>query len=433
VISLQPKLECTFCFFARIEKTMTNIDQPAAPRAEIISPVVTATTPDDDSIELTVLMPCLNEAETLEVCIAKALRCLDELGVKGEVLISDNGSTDGSQELAERCGARVVNAPIRGYGGAIQAGIASARGRYIIMGDADDSYDFSSLGPFVEKLREGHDLVMGNRFKGGIKPGAMPPLHRYLGNPVLSFLGRLFFPSGIGDFHCGLRGFSKDAVERMNLTTSGMEFASEMVVKATLQKLNVAEVPTTLSPDGRSREPHLRSWRDGWRHLRFLLMYSPRWLFFYPGLFLMAAGLILVIMLAFSSVSISGIVLDIHTMLFATVMVTTGFQAAWFAVYTKKFAVAEGLVPGDPMMDRMAKVLTLENGLLAGGLIFLAGLGTALFSIFRWWQAGWGDLEPQQTMRLVIMSCLLLALGAQICFSSFFLSILGLKKQSESS
>jgi glycosyltransferase involved in cell wall biosynthesis len=385
----------------------------------------------EDNVELTVLMPCLDESETLEVCIGKALKSIEELSINGEVLISDNGSTDGSQDLARKCGARVVDAPIRGYGGALQAGIADARGKYIIMGDADDSYDFSTLGPFVEKLREGNDLVMGNRFKGGIKPGAMPPLHKYLGNPVLSFLGRLFFGGPIGDFHCGLRGFSKDAAKRMGLNTSGMEFASEMVVKATLMKMNVAEVPTTLSPDGRSRAPHLRSWRDGWRHLRFLLMFSPRWLFFYPGLFLMALGLILVLLLGFNPVAINGVTLDIHTLLFATVMVTTGFQATLFAVYTNKYAVGEKLVPSDPMMDKFGRLLNLETGLILGGAIFLAGLGTAAFALYRWWQMGLGDLEPQDTMRMVIMSSLLLAFGTQICFSSFFLSILGLKRPPE--
>lgn len=380
------------------------------------------------SLELTILMPCLNECETLETCIRKARQSLEDLGIEGEVLISDNGSTDGSQEIAERCGARVVSAPIKGYGGALQAGIASARGKYIIMGDADDSYDFSSLENYVEKLRDGHDLVMGNRFKGGIQPGAMPPLHRYLGNPVLSFLGRLFFRSDIGDFHCGLRGFSRDAVQRMDLQTTGMEFASEMVVKATLMKMKLAEVPTTLSPDGRSRPPHLRSWRDGWRHLRFLLMYSPRWLFFYPGLLLMICGLILVFLLSFNPFAIGGIVLDIHTMLYATVLVAIGFQAALFAVYTNKFAVAEGLAPADPVMERCAKCLDLEKGLILGGVILLIGIGAAAVSLFRWWQAGLGDLEPQQTMRLVIVSSLFIALGAQICFSAFFLSILGLKR-----
>ena len=385
----------------------------------------------EDNVELTVLMPCLDESETLEVCIGKALKSIEELSINGEVLISDNGSTDGSQDLARKCGARVVDAPIRGYGGALQAGIADARGKYIIMGDADDSYDFSTLGPFVEKLREGNDLVMGNRFKGGIKPGAMPPLHKYLGNPVLSFLGRLFFGGPIGDFHCGLRGFSKDAAKRMGLNTSGMEFASEMVVKATLMKMNVAEVPTTLSPDGRSRAPHLRSWRDGWRHLRFLLMFSPRWLFFYPGLFLMALGLILVLLLGFNPVAINGVTLDIHTLLFATVMVTTGFQATLFAVYTNKYAVGEKLVPSDPMMDKFGRLLNLETGLILGGAIFVAGVGTDGFALYRWWQMGLGDLEPQDTMRMVIMSSLLLAFGTQICFSSFFLSILGLKRPPE--
>lgn len=381
------------------------------------------------STELTILMPCLNEAETLEICIQKALASISELGIDGEVLIADNGSDDGSQEIAQRCGARVIQAPLRGYGGALLAGIENAHGKYIIMGDADDSYDFSKLGQFVEKLREGYDLVMGNRFKGGIQPGAMPPLHKYLGNPVLSFLGRLFFPSAIGDFHCGLRGFSKDAAERMELQTTGMEFASEMVVKATLLKMKVAEVPTTLSPDGRSRAPHLRSWRDGWRHLRFLLMYSPRWLFFYPGLALMFIGLAIALSISFFSIKISGVVLDIHTMVFAMAMVTTGFQAALFAVYANKYAVSAQLVPGDPVMTRFAKLLKLEPGLIIG-LTFLAlGFAGAFVAIYQWWQTGLGDLDPQKTMRIVIGSALLLAFGSQICFSSFFLGILDLKRR----
>jgi glycosyltransferase involved in cell wall biosynthesis len=381
------------------------------------------------STELTVLMPCLNEVETLEICIQKALASISELGIAGEVLIADNGSDDGSQELARRCGARVIQAPLRGYGGALLAGIENAHGKYIIMGDADDSYDFSKLGQFVEKLREGYDLVMGNRFKGGIQPGAMPPLHKYLGNPVLSFLGRLFFPSAIGDFHCGLRGFSKEAAERMELQTTGMEFASEMVVKATLLKMKVAEVPTTLSPDGRSRAPHLRSWRDGWRHLRFLLMYSPRWLFFYPGLVLMFIGLMIALSISFFSVKISGVVLDIHTMVFAMAMVTTGFQAALFAVYTNKYAVSAQLVPGDPVMTRFAKLLKLELGLVIGLSFLVLGFAGAFVALYQWWQTGLGDLDPQKTMRIVIGSALLLAFGSQICFSSFFLGILDLKRK----
>ena len=245
-------------------------------------------------LELTVLMPCLNEAETLEICINKASACMSELGIHGEVLVADNGSTDGSQAIATRCGARVVQVPQRGYGAALQGGIESALGKFVIMADADDSYDFTALKPFVEQLRSGCDLVMGNRFKGGVAAGAMPPLHRYLGNPVLSFIGRLFFCREIGDFHCGLRGFTKQAAQRMELQTTGMEFASEMIVKASLLKMNIVEVPTTLKPDGRSRPPHLRSWRDGWRHLRFLLMYSPRWLFLLPGSLFMIIGCLLV-------------------------------------------------------------------------------------------------------------------------------------------
>jgi glycosyltransferase involved in cell wall biosynthesis len=380
--------------------------------------------------ELTILMPCLDEAETLEICIQKALASIDEMGIDGEVLIADNGSEDGSQEIARRCGARVIQAPLRGYGGALLAGIEHAHGKFIIMGDADDSYDFSKLDLFVAKLREGYDLVMGNRFKGGIKPGAMPPLHRYLGNPVLSFLGRLFFPSAIGDFHCGLRGFSREAAERMELQTTGMEFASEMVVKATLLKMKVAEVPTTLSPDGRSRAPHLRSWRDGWRHLRFLLMYSPRWLFFYPGICLMLVGLAIALSISFFPVEINGVVLDIHTMVFATAMVTTGFQAALFAVYANKYAVSAQLVPGDPVMNRFGKLLKLELGLVIGIGFLLLGFAGAFYSLYRWWQTGLGDLNPQETMRGVIGSALFLAFGSQICFSSFFLGILDLKRRS---
>jgi len=380
------------------------------------------------SIELTVLMPCLNESETLKVCIEKAMATLERLRIHGEVLISDNGSTDDSVAIAESCGARVVHAPIAGYGGALQAGIAGAVGKYIIMGDADDSYDFSKLDDFVCKLREGYELVMGNRFRGGIQPGAMPALHRYLGNPVLSFLGRLFFPSSIRDFHCGLRGFSRDAIRKLNLQTSGMEFASEMVVKATQARLKITEVPTTLSPDGRSRPPHLRSWRDGWRHLRFLLMFSPRWLFFYPGLSLILMGLALVVLLWTNSFPIAGVVLDIHTMLYATVMVALGLQATMFAVYANQFAAAEGLAPPDPAMQRYAQFLELERGLIIGGLLLLLGVGGTAVSLYRWWQAGLGDLNPQQTMRLVILSSLFIVTGAQVCFSAFFLSILRLKR-----
>lgn len=395
--------------------------------APVTSPLVAK--PAAAAVELTVLMPCLNEAETLETCVKKAQRSISEMEISGEVVVADNGSTDGSQEIARRCGARVVPIAMRGYGAALSGGIQAARGRYVIMGDADDSYDFTALAPFLEKLRAGNDLVMGNRFAGGIAPGAMPPLHKYLGNPVLSFIGRLFFSNGIRDFHCGLRGFSKAAAARMQLQTSGMEFASEMVVKATLLKMNIAEVPTTLAKDGRSRPPHLRSWRDGWRHLRFLLMYSPRWLFFYPGLALMLIGLVLVGALLLTSLNIFGVTLDIHTMQYAAAMVIVGYQAVLFAVFTKRFAIQEGLLPRDPKMDRVFRWVTLESGLVAGGLAIVAGLSAAIWAIAAWWQAGFGPLDPRVTMRWVIGSVLALALGIQTCFASFFVSILSLPRR----
>ncbi len=380
-------------------------------------------------LELTILMPCLDEAETLETCIQKATGFIERHHIQGEVVIADNGSTDGSQQIAQQLGARVVPVATRGYGAAIQGGIEAARGQYIIVGDADDSYDFTALEPYVEKLREGHDLVMGNRFRGGIVPGAMPPLHKYLGNPVLSFIGRLLFPSHIRDFHCGLRGFSKQAAERMQLQTTGMEFASEMVVKATLLDMKIAEVPTTLSPDGRSRPPHLRSWRDGWRHLRFLLMYSPRWLFLYPGLLLIFIGLVLVLTLLITPLKVGGVVFDIHTMLFAAAMVFTGFQAVFFAVHTKAFAMTEGLLPPDPRMNRLLQWFTLEKGLIAGVIMLVGGVLAAIWAFYNWGQTGFGDLDARRTMRVTILSVLLFTLGMQTVFSSFFLSILGLSRR----
>ena len=330
-------------------------------------------------IELTVVMPCLNEAETLEVCIQKALASMEEMGVVGEVLIADNGSTDGSQDLARRSGARVVDVPTRGYGAALQGGIDAALGTYVIMGDADDSYDFSNLAPFVEKLREGYDLVMGNRFLGGIAPGAMPPLHRYLGNPVLTGIGRLFFRSPSGDFHCGLRGFRRTSVLALGLQTTGMEFASEMVVKATLMKQRIAEVPTTLSPDGRSRAPHLRSWRDGWRHLRFLLLFSPRWLFLVPGVVLSVLGLVTMVMLVPGSMRIGSFAFDVNTMLYAAAATFIGYQSVIFAVFTKIYGVSEGLLPEDSRLQRLYRVVKLETGLCAGVVLVLLGGGASVW------------------------------------------------------
>lgn len=380
-------------------------------------------------IEFSIVMPCLNEAETLATCIQKALHSLAENNVAGEIIIADNGSNDGSQEIATGLGARVVNVEARGYGNALMGGIAAARGKYVIMGDADDSYDFASLGPFIHQLRAGYDLVMGNRFLGGIKPGAMPPLHRYLGNPVLTTIGRLFFRSPVGDFHCGLRGFSKSAVMSLDLHTTGMEFASEMVVKATLNGRRVAEVPTTLSPDGRTRPPHLRSWRDGWRHLRFLLLYSPRWLFLYPGGLLMLAGLMVLLWLIPGPKKLGGVTFDVHTLLYGAAAIIIGFQAILFAVFTKIFAISEGLLPEDPRLNRAFRYLTLEVGLIAGLLLILAGLGGTAYAYWYWDRLSFGNLDPSQTMRVVIPAVTALTVGCQTLFSSFFLSILGLKRR----
>jgi glycosyltransferase involved in cell wall biosynthesis len=383
----------------------------------------------DGGVEFSIVMPCLNEAETLASCIQKALRSLDENHVAGEIIIADNGSSDGSQEIAAGLGARVVHVAARGYGNALMGGIAAARGKYVIMGDADDSYDFASLGPFIRQLRAGCDLVIGNRFLGGIKPGAMPPLHRYLGNPVLTTIGRLFFRSPIGDFHCGLRGFSKTAVTNLNLQTTGMEFASEMVVKATLHGMRLAEVPTTLSPDGRTRAPHLRSWRDGWRHLRFLLLYSPRWLFLYPGGLLMLSGLMVLLWLVPGPKVIGGITFDVHTLLYGAVAIIIGFQSILFAVFTKIFAISEGLLPEDPRLNRAFSYVTLEVGLIFGFLLIIAGLGGSVYAYWHWDRLSFGNLDPAQTMRVVIPAVTCLTVGCQTLFSSFFLSILGLKRR----
>ena len=388
------------------------------------------TEPIEETLELSIVMPCLNEAETLATCIRKAQSFLSRAGVVGEVIIADNGSTDGSPGIAASLGARVVSVAAKGYGSALRGGIEAARGRYVIMGDADDSYDFAALAPFVERLRAGDQLVMGNRFRGGIAPGAMPPLHRYLGNPVLTSIGRLFFGSPCGDFHCGLRGFEREAILGLELRTTGMEFASEMVVRATLNDLRIAEVPTTLSKDGRNRPPHLRSWRDGWRHLRFLLMYSPRWLFLYPGLLLMGVGLGLGGWLLPAPRTIGGVELDVHTLLYTAMAVVIGFQAVLFAVFAKVFVIREGLLPPDRRLNRLFDVITLEVGLMVGLLLLLAGVGGTLYSIGLWGERNFGPLDPREVMRGAIPSGMALILGSQTLLSSFFLSILGLKRQS---
>jgi len=380
-------------------------------------------------VELSIVLPCLNEAETVGTCIEKAHRSLIENKIVGEIIVADNGSTDGSQAIAAHSGARVISVDSKGYGSALLGGITYARGKYIIMGDADDSYDFTNLAPFIEKLRAGYELVIGNRFKGGIKAGAMPPLHKYLGNPVLTGIGRLLFRSPCGDFHCGLRGFRKDAIMQLNLRTTGMEFASEMVVKATLHDLKIAEVPTMLSPDGRTRPPHLRSWRDGWRHLRFLLLYSPRWLFLYPGALLMLLGLAAGGWLLPGPRSIGNVTFDVHTLLYAASAVVIGFQAINFAVFTKIFAISEGLLPDDPRLNKTFRYVTLEVGLIVGGTLLLAGLASSIYTLSFWEARSFGPLDPSRTLRLIIPAGTALTLGCQIILSSFFLSILGLRRR----
>jgi len=389
-------------------------------------------TPDAALIELTILMPCLNEAETVGQCVLKAQGFLRANGVTGEVIVADNGSTDGSQQIAERFGARLVSVVERGYGAALMAGVLQARGRYIIMGDADDSYDFTDLMPYLKALRDGNHLVMGNRFRGGIKPGAMPPLHRYFGNPILSWIGRIFFKSPIGDFHCGLRGFVKSAALRMDLRTTGMEFASELVVKASLLGMRVTEVPTILWTDGRSRPPHLRSWRDGWRHLRFLLMYSPQWLFLYPGMVIMLIGMGVMFWILPGTRRVGTVGIDIHTMVYAGLAVVVGFQSVVFAVFTKVFAISEGLLPQDPDLDRLFRYITLEVGVTVGASIALLGLAGTAYAVMSWMGRSFGPMDPGTLLRVVVPSGVCLTLGYQIVLSSFFLSILGLRRRKNS-
>jgi glycosyltransferase involved in cell wall biosynthesis len=380
----------------------------------------------EPGIELTVVMPCLNEAETLEACIVKAQSFLSRSGTSGEIVIGDNGSTDGSQAIARRLRARVVDVPIRGYGAALYAACMAARGRYIVMGDSDDSYDFSDLSQFLGKLREGNDLVMGNRFRGEIKPGAMPWKNRYIGNPVLSGIGQMLFPSPLGDFHCGIRGFSKDAFLRMDLRTTGMEFASEMVIKATQMKMRLAEVPTTLSRDGRSRPPHLRPYRDGWRHLRFMLLFSPHWLFLYPGLVLMLFSFVVGGLLVAGPVNVFGHQLNVNTLIYCAFFLLIGFQSVMFSLLSRIYAVQENLYPITEGHKRIFRYVTLEAGLVVGMALSLAGFVLALYTVFVWKQQQFGELDLFRVSRIVIPAATSLALGIEIMLFSFFLSTLGL-------
>ncbi len=374
-------------------------------------------------------MPCLNEVETLATCIRKAKGAIDRLGLAAEIIVADNGSTDGSQAVARELGVRVVEVQRRGYGSALIGGIDAAGGELVVMGDADDSYDFGAIGPLIDRLREGYDLVMGNRFAGGIKHGAMVWSHRWVGNPVLTAISRLFFHTPVGDMHCGLRGFRKDAYSKLHLSATGMEFASEMVIKASLQRMRIAEVPVTLSPDGRSRPPHLRTWRDGWRHLRFMLLFSPRWLFLYPGLALFVVGVGLSLLLLPGPVRVGGVRLDIHTLLVAGFLALLGYQLVLFALFTKFFAIRVGFHPPHPVLQSMFRYVTLEVGLGAGALLALGGVVTLVVAVASWSSAGFGNLNPDTTMREVIPAVVLTALGTQTVFAAFFMSILGIESE----
>jgi glycosyltransferase involved in cell wall biosynthesis len=378
------------------------------------------------AVEVSIVMPCLNEAETLAKCIRHAQSAIANGGLSAEIIVADNGSTDGSQKIAGDLGARVVDVAREGYGSALIGGIDAARGRFVVMGDADDSYDFEAIGPLIDRLRDGYDLVVGNRFMGGIEPGAMPWSHRWIGNPVLTFISRVFFHAPVGDTHCGLRAFNKDAYEKMRLRATGMEFASEMVIKASLKGMRITEVPVVLRPDGRSRAPHLRTWRDGWRHLRFMLLFSPRWLFLYPGLALFAVGAILSALLLGGPLHVAGVRLDIHTLLVAGFLSLIGYQLVLFAVFTKIFAVRMGFHPPHPVLERPFRYITLEVGLLAGTLMVLAGIVGLVLAVASWQSVGFGNLNPSLTMREVIPAVLLLAIGTQTVFASFFISILSI-------
>jgi glycosyltransferase involved in cell wall biosynthesis len=387
-----------------------------------------------DPVELTILMPCLNEAETLARCIEKAKLGLQRSGVSGEIVIADNGSTDGSQAIAEKAGVRLVPVKEKGYGSALTGGVRAAAGQWIIMGDADDSYDFSDVAGFVKKFQAGDDVVMGCRLPSGggtISPGAMPWKNRWLGNPVLSFIGRLFFKCTAHDFHSGLRGFTKNAFDKMDLQTTGMEFASEMVIKSTLKGLKISEVPITLHKDGRSRPPHLKPWRDGWRHLRFMLLFSPRWLFLVPGLALTAFGILFAAALASGNFRLGQVEFNVGTLIVACMTIIVGFQLAAFAFFTKVFAIAEGLLPDDPKLARVFKVFTLEKGILLGLAVLLAGIALLAHAVWIWQQANYGILpSTEDNLRRLIPATTLVVLGIQTIFSSFFMSALGLKTKS---
>jgi hypothetical protein len=382
------------------------------------------------AVEVSIVMPCLNEVETLAACIQDAQQAIERNGLSAEIIIADNGSTDGSKVVAKELGVRVIDITKKGYGNALRGGIEATRGQFVVMGDADDSYDFTAITPLIQKLRDGYDLVLGNRFAGGIQSGAMPWLHR-IGNPILTWISRLFFQTPVGDMHCGLRGFRKDAYEKMHLRATGMEFASEMVIKASLRRMRIGEVPVTLRPDGRTRPPHLRTWRDGWRHLRFMLLFSPRWLFFYPGAALFAAGLVVGAALESGPKQIGSVSLDIHTLLLAGFSCLIGYQLVVFAVFTKVFAMQQGFHPPNIRYSAIFRYLRLETGLAVGAVMFALGVVGTFIAVLSWQSAGFGALDPRTTMREIIPAAVLLTLGVQTIFASFFLSILGIDNEAD--
>ena len=384
---------------------------------------------NETSVELSIVMHCLNEAQTIGTCIEKARSFVDKSGILAEVIVADNGSTDGSVEIAVRQGAIVEYVARPGYGAALNGGIERARGRYVIFADADDSYDFSDLMPLVDKLREGHDLVIGDRFGGQIEEGAMPPMHRYVGNPILSGIGRFLYKSPVQDFHCGLRGLRREIYPQLQLKSDGMEFASEMIVKATMLGMRIAEVPITLYPDGRDRAPHLRTWRDGWRHLRLMVIHSPRWLFFYPGLLTFLLGLFIVGWLFPGPRTVGAVTLDVHTMLYGAIMIIVGLQGVSFALFASQFTANANLLPRDDGLMRLLGTITVERGVLLGLILFAVGLSGTLYAVLVWGDAGYGDLLPTQMMRLAIPSVTALACGAQVVFISFFMGVLRLAEQ----
>jgi glycosyltransferase involved in cell wall biosynthesis len=387
--------------------------------------------PAAEGVELSVVVPCLDEADTLGDCIAKIQGVFRENKIAGEVIVADNGSTDGSHSIASRMGARVVRVKEKGYGNALRSGIAAARGKYVITGDADNSHDLRQIPDLLAKLQDGYDLVVGNRFKGQIQAGAMPALHRYLGTPVLTGVARLFFRAPCGDQQCGFRGFSREAFSKMRLRATGMEFASEMVVKAAYLRMRIAEVPTTQFPAGRRRRPHLRTWRDGWRHLLLMLLHSPRWLFFYPGALLVVLGLAAGVWLMPGPRTVAGVVFDIHTLLYAAAAVLLGFQSITFAAFTKIYAMREGLLPEDNRIEEILRVIPPELGLVAGGVVAALGLASSVFALGSYGKLHFGEFDPVKGMRLVIPAVLALTLGGQIVLSSFFLSLLRLGRATE--